>query len=395
MSRRALAVGYPPLPGATSVHDVTDPGPERPAPEQQRLQRAWLVVGIWLLYLTPAVWATYGSDRPTMVKLLGYVLVVTFAALFAGVFITAWRERFGGPPLGRAARFGAFVALTGQAVAIIWIAGQSAMVTWLYLVQASVLVLTGWTMWIVTTITVLSGVLVVELVPDWHNSLWLAVAAPAAALVLWGFLRILEQNRTLESATAEMAQLAVERERLRMSRDLHDILGHSLTTVAVKAELARKLVGRDDGRVAQELTDVELLAREALQDIRATVAGHRTITLAMELAVARSVLASAGIRADVPATVDSVPERWRPLFGWVIREGVTNVMRHSGAQRCWIAVGPTAAEVGNDGAAHPPTDEHSRGLQGLRERAEAEGATMTAGPRDDGTGWVLRVEVPE
>lgn len=396
MSRRSLAVGYPPLAGPTSVRDVTDPEPRPPAvPEQQQLQRVWLVVGLWLLYLTPAAWATYISDRPLSVKVLGYALVATFAVLFARVFITAWRERFGGEPLGRLARFGAFAVLAGQAVAIIWIAGQTAMVTWLYLVQASVLVLTGGTMWIVTTITVLSGVLLVELVPDWHNSLWLAVAAPAAALVLWGFMRILEQNRTLESATAEIAQLAVERERLRMSRDLHDILGHSLTTVAVKAELARKMVGRDDTRVTQELTDVERLAREALQDIRATVAGHRTITLAMELAVARSVLASAGISADVPNTVDAVPERWRPLFGWVIREGVTNVVRHSGAQRCWITVDPAAVEIADDGAAHPPAGEHSRGLQGLRERAEAEGATVAAGPNDDGTGWVLRVEVPE
>jgi two-component system, NarL family, sensor histidine kinase DesK len=393
--QRSLAIDYPPLAGPTSVRVVTEPQPGPPAaPKQDRLRRPRLVIGLWLLYLIPAVWAIYVSDRPVPVRVLGYALVVSFAALFARVFLTAWRERFGGEPLGRTARIAAFVALTVQAAVIVWIAGQTAMVTWLYLVQASVLLLAGWTMWIITTVTLLAGVLLIELTPDWHSSVWLAVAAPAAALVLWGFMRILDQNRTLENTTAEMAQLAVERERLRMARDLHDILGHSLTTVTVKAELARKMIGRDDERVAQELTDVERLSREALRDIRATVSGQRTTTLAMELAVARSVLASAGISADLPSSAESVPERWRSLFGWVIREGVTNVVRHSGATRCWIAVGPSAVEIADDGTTHPPPGEHSRGLHGLRERAEAEGASMSAGPRGDGTGWLLRVQVP-
>lgn len=395
MVPRTLAAGYPLPAGPTSVQDVTEPEPGPPATaEHDRLRHPWLVVGLWLLYLIPAIWATHVSDRPVPVKVLGYALVVSFAALFARAFITAWRQRFGGDSQSRAARVATFIVLAGHVAAIVWIGGQTAMVTWLYLVQASVLLLTGWVMWATTTVLAVAGVLVVEFVPAWQASIWLAVAAPAAALVLWGFLRILEQNRKLESATTEMAQLAVERERLRMARDLHDVLGHSLTTVAVKAELARRMIGRDDGRVAQELTDVERLARDALQDIRATVAGRRTTTLPMELAVARSVLESAGITADLPTSVDLVPERWRPLFGWVIREGVTNVVRHSGAHRCRIAVAPSLVEVSDDGNSYPPPGEHSRGLGGLRERVEAEGATMTAGPLDDRAGWVLRVEVP-
>lgn len=379
-----------------SVRDVTDAdrGAAGPTLGQGRLRRTWLVVAVWLLYLVPAAWATYMSARPALVKLVGYAMIVAFALVFARVFVAAWRERSGGAPLGRAGRVASFATLTGLSAAIIWLAGQDGMVTLLYLVQAAVLLLTGWMMWAAVAIIAVSGVLLAEFVPEWHNTLWLAVAVPAAALVLWGFMRILDQNRTLEVATAEMAQLAVERERLRMSRDLHDIIGHSLTTVAIKAELARRLVGRDDDRAAEEMGDVEGLARDALRDIRTTVAGNRPITLAMELAVARSILASAGISAEVPVAIDLVPDDWRPLFGWVVREGVTNVVRHSGARRCWIQVGPSAIEVRDDGTAHPSADEHSVGLHGLRERVEAAGATMSAGPRGDGSGWLLRVEVP-
>jgi two-component system, NarL family, sensor histidine kinase DesK len=388
--------GYPYSLLRTSVPDVTELESNRGAPPGDTgLRRVWIAVGLWLLYLTPAAWATFQSTRPLPIKLIGYVLVAAFAVLFAHAFIGVWRERFGTTPLRPAVRYGAFAVLAVLAAAIIWIAGQVGMVSLLYLAQASILLLSGWLMWSTFALVVLVGMLLAELVPEWTSSVWLAVAVPAAALVLWALMRAFEQNRRLESANAEIARLAVERERLRMSRDLHDILGHSLTTVAVKAELARKMIDRDGERAALEMTDVERLAREALRDIRATVAGHRTITLAFELAVARSVLDAAGIAAEVPSAVDSVRGTWSTLFGWVVREGVTNVVRHSGARHCWISVSPTAIEVRDDGYGPASTDHHSGGLQGLRERAEAAGATMSAGRRPGGDGWRLRVEVPE
>ena len=380
----------------TSVHDVTETDRTHVTPRSEQSEgRVWIAVGFWLLYLTPAAWAIFESEQPFALKLIGYAAVAAFAVLFARAFIGIWRERFGATPMRSGVRYGAFAALAALSAAIILIAGQSGMVTLLYLAQASILLLSGWLMWLVFGLVVLIGVLLAEFIPEWISSVWLAVAVPAAALVLWALMQALAQNRQLESANAEIARLAVERERLRMSRDLHDILGHSLTTVAVKAELARKMIGLDGERAALEMTDVERLAREALRDIRATVAGHRTITLAFELAVARSVLEAAGIDAETPSAVDSVPARWSTLFGWVVREGVTNVVRHSGAQRCWISVSPGAIEVIDDGNGAASTDHHSGGLQGLRERVEAAGATMTAGRHLEGIGWRLRVEVPE
>jgi len=110
----------------------------------------------------------------------------------------------------------------------------------------------------------------------------------------------------LFQARAEVEQLAAERERLRIVRDLHDLLGHSLTTVVVKAELALRLVSRDPDRAAAEMADVADLARQGLADVRATVAGHREVSLAGELATAREVLRAARIHAELPTAVDGV-----------------------------------------------------------------------------------------
>ena len=120
---------------------------------------------------------------------------------------------------------------------------------------------------------------------------------------------------------------------MRIARDLHDLLGHSLTAASVKAQLAGRLVGQDDARAAAEIGDVERLTRQVLADVRAAVAGYREVSLAVELATAREVLGAAGIAADLPGAVDEVPAGQRELFGWVVREGVTNAVRHSRRQR--------------------------------------------------------------
>ena len=127
------------------------------------------------------------------------------------------------------------------------------------------------------------------------------------------------------------AELAVENERTRFARDLHDILGHSLTVITVKAELANRLLDVDTERARAELTDLERLSRDALADVRRAVEGYRELTLPGELARARTALAAAEIEAELPNSTDEVPSHLRELFAWTVREGVTNVIRHSGA----------------------------------------------------------------
>ena len=165
--------------------------------------------------------------------------------------------------------------------------------------------------------------------------------------------------------------LAVDNERSRFARDLHDILGHSLTVITVKAELAKKLMDVDPVRARAEVDDLERLARDALADVRRAVEGYRELTLPGELARARTALAAAEIEAELPNSTDDVPSDRRELFAWTIREGVTNVIRHSHAKRCVVVL---HARLRRDprrrrraGTVRPS----GHGLTGLRERASA------------------------
>jgi two-component system sensor histidine kinase DesK len=133
--------------------------------------------------------------------------------------------------------------------------------------------------------------------PGWSPMADVAFSVALAALAMWGVTGMLQRNIELAQAQATIAELAVQNERTRFARDLHDILGHSLTVLTVKAELAGRLVPIDPVRAEREIGEVERLARDALADVRAAVAGYREVSLAVELATAKEVLAAAGIAA--------------------------------------------------------------------------------------------------
>ena len=158
---------------------------------------------------------------------------------------------------------------------------------------------------------------------------------------MFGFFGVIRGNRALSQARSEVARLAAENERNRIARDLHDLLGHSLTTITVKAGLARRLSRSDPERAAIEIAEVEVLSRQALADVRAAVTSYREVTLAGELATGRELLRAAGIEADLPRRrPTSSPPPYQELFGWVVREGLTNVVRHARATACTVALGP-------------------------------------------------------
>ncbi len=176
----------------------------------------------------------------------------------------------------------------------------------------------------------------------WSGPAGLTFAICTAAFAMWGVSQLMQRNVDLLQAEAENARLAVADERNRFARDLHDILGHSLTVITVKAELANRLLDVDPARARAELVDLERLSRDALADVRRAVEGYRDLTLPGELARAREALRAAEIDADLPKSTDEVPSELRELFAWTVREGVTNVIRHSGASRCTVRLGSTA-----------------------------------------------------
>jgi two-component system, NarL family, sensor histidine kinase DesK len=202
----------------------------------------------------------------------------------------------------------------------------------------------------------------------------------------------------LHRAREELARAAVNQERLRFARDLHDVLGHSLSTIVLKSELAGRLAPCAPARAAAEIADVERTARDALQQVRGAVAGYRRPSLVTELAAARELLAAAGIDARIDSSPATLPPAADGLLGWAVREGVTNVVRHSRARSCTIRLarhpGRATAEIVDDGSGSGAAGSSGGcGLAGLIERATAEGGHVDAGPMAGG-GFRLAVDVP-
>lgn len=203
-------------------------------------------------------------------------------------------------------------------------------------------------------------------------------------------------SRELREARGEIARLAINEERLRFARDLHDLLGHSLSMIALKSELAAKLATRAPERAAAEMRDVENAARMSLQEVRDAVAGYRQPALAGELANAREVLSAAGIAFDLQGEIGELPVSREAALAWAVREGVTNVVKHSRAHRCTISLssrdGSSAIEIRDDGLGTETAGTGS-GLTGLTERLANLGGWCEAGPAPDG-GFRLAVGLP-
>ncbi len=204
-----------------------------------------------------------------------------------------------------------------------------------------------------------------------------------SVMVTAAILALSETVKDLRAAREELARAAVEKERLRFSRDLHDLLGHTLSVIVVKAEATRRLAPRDLAAALGQVTDIEAVGRQALTEIREAVTGYREGSLATELDRARDLLEAAGVEAAVRQSGPPLAPPTAALLGWVVRECATNVVRHAGATRCEIEVSGGAGQarlvIADDGrgeGAGPP----GSGLKGLAERLAAAGGSLTSGP---------------
>lgn len=184
----------------------------------------------------------------------------------------------------------------------------------------------------------------------------------------------------LDDARGAQAALAVAEERLRFSRDVHDILGRRLSAISVQSELAAALARRGDAGAARQMLEVRGVAHDALREARELARGYRPTDLAQELDGARSLLRSAGI--DVDLDVRALPPGWHEAAGWVIREAVTNVLRHSAATSVRIAYDAPTLAVRNDRPVSAPSAHaDGSGLAGLRERLAPLGADLAVDHR--------------
>jgi two-component system, NarL family, sensor histidine kinase DesK len=327
-------------------------------------------------------------------RVAGYVILGVFAACWLAAPLVLKIE-------SSAPRFwGYFGLLLALAVAGLPFAHAAGFVAFIFLTMLAVARLRLRAVPLVAVFS-LAALITPVLISSWHVSLGQSfddvtpVAIPLVAFLMFAVVQIVRRNMALAEARAELAQLAAENERMRIARDLHDVLGHSLTTITVKAGLARKLGESDPAQALSQIAEVEELSRQALADVRSAVSGYRDVTLAGELARGRELLRASGIAADLPTATDLVDPAHQELFGWTVREGLTNVVRHARAHSVAVRLSRSAIEIVDDGVGGPAADADGadgNGLSGLRERVAAAGGEVDAGPLQAG-GWKLRVAV--
>jgi two-component system, NarL family, sensor histidine kinase DesK len=236
---------------------------------------------------------------------------------------------------------------------------------------------------------------------NWGDATNIGYATFLSSMVTAAILGLSEAVRELRAAREELARRAVEKERLRFSRDLHDLLGHTLSVIVVKSEAARRLAPRDMDAALGQITDIESVGRQALTEIREAVTGYREGSLATELTRARSALSAASVEPVVRQSGAPLEPQTEALLSWVVREAVTNVVRHSDAGRCEITVESGAEQarltVTDNGGGRPVRRPEQgiggTGLKGLAERLAAAGGSLTAGPSPRG-GFTVTAELP-
>ena len=359
------------------------------AADQAPGRRRWgvLFALVWLFYLLNPFEAAW-QKRDTAAGVVGIVATVAFAVVYGAVFVLLRnRQPTGMPfrlPASRAAGLAAVATLVVLGVVMCLAVGQSGTAAAVYIAVTCMICLPARIGWPVVGIVAVTAYSATNLVDGWHDDRGILFGTLVAALAIWGISQAINRNIEVLAVREENARLALADERNRFARDLHDILGHSLTVITVKAELAQKLFDVDPERARAEVNDLERLSRDALADVRRAVEGYRELTLPGELARARMALEAAQIEAHLPNSTDEVPTELRELFAWTIREGITNVVRHSGAESCTVLLTPTSVEVADDGRGPTAPQVGGNGLHGLRERAAALGATVVTTALDPG-----------
>jgi len=201
-------------------------------------------------------------------------------------------------------------------------------------------------------------------------------------------------NRKLRKANEEIENLAKVAERERIARDLHDVLGHTLSVITLKSELAGKLIDRDPQRSGKEMREVEEISRQALSDVRDAIRGYRSRGLVAELTLAKSTLETAGltVQCDTATTV-KLPAVQESVLSLAVREAVTNVVRHAQARSCRMRLeqqnGNCRLEIQDDGLGS--SNGEGNGLRGMRERVEMLGGTLQ---RSTEAGTTLTITLP-
>ncbi|WP_435278116.1 sensor histidine kinase [Rhodococcus yananensis] len=361
---------------------MTDKQQTDPRGEDPWDRFGWFMATVWLLFLFYPL-----SEVLTTGSTLGRTLAAVGVAAFALVYVHGFRSLHKGsaPPARIAAIHVPLLVLLICAVGLH--IGPGALGMGAFVVSFAMFTLT-----FVPRMTVLVVVAAVCLLVPWVNGTLRDDFFYTLIVVLVGAITAViravgdrdDEYRALRN------ELVIADERDRVARDVHDVLGHSLTAVTVKAELAERLVDIDPDRAKAELAAIRSLTREALGEVRATVSGLRIARLGEELDRARSALSDTGIAVDVRGAPDTVDPQHRMVAAWVLREAVTNVIRHSRGRHCTIELRSGTLRVVDDGAGLGGGTE-GNGLRGARDRVRAAGGDIRLGAGPGGRGTEVEV----
>jgi two-component system sensor histidine kinase DesK len=346
----------------------------------------WPVSCFFLLFAVPSLLALITSGIPTWQLVTGLVGFGGYAALYVVASTRMWF-------VGMRVKLAMTVALLALPTALVCLLGLGS--TWMFVYGLSVIAIMlpsrlafaiG-----IPALAAIAGVIIAELGFSLLLSDWVVLASVFAAT--WFMGRLMRANYALESAQEEIARLAAAEERTRLAEELRDDLGRSLAAITARAGAVCAELERGGTSVAH-VREVEDLAREAVTQVRATVSGYRTASLAAEVVGARAALEAAGIAADLPTAVDRVAPAYREAFAYALRDGVTAVLRRSsGATRCEVRLGESWLEVRDNGTASVSAVDCGGPDSGLAERVAGIGGRIDTGPCAEG-GFRLRVAVP-
>ncbi|MEU1802012.1 sensor histidine kinase [Streptomyces sp. NPDC019937] len=380
----------------TAAHDEdTDAPAVGQIPENRRqalIKLLW--TGIWMAYLGAPVSDLMEGNHTVPATVFGALGLLVFVGIYLLLVF-----RYTGRAMSRASVHRGLVTICVLAAVLTVTLGEAWLVLAVYVSVAFGAVLptrvARWVILLNTAAMVGAGLLV-----RGSDDLMSALVVPS---LLGGFAmsavrQMVRTTRALREARATVAQLAANEERLRLARDLHDLLGHSLSLITLKSELAGRMLPGKPEQAAQQVADIERVSRQALVDVREAVSGFRRPTLEAELAGARTALAAAGITADLHragAHHPDLPPDQEGALAWALREAVTNVVRHSGARHCVVTLGEVGDDlcltVTDDGRG--TTGPHGNGLTGLAERLQLADGRLETGPGAHG-GFTLRALAP-
>ncbi|MEU9128966.1 histidine kinase [Kitasatospora sp. NPDC048540] len=381
---------------------ATMPGAPVDGRRQLVVKLSWM--SLWMVYLVYPVQDLVRGGHGTAAVVAGSVALAAFVTSYLALVAIRTTK-----PDEWSGKYGVVAAMLVIAVVTSITLGQAWLTLFTYAsVCVAVVLPTPLALRGVAGVTVLA--LVIALLTHADGDTLFAILLPCflSGLAMTGLQRLVSTMKELREARATVAHLAASEERLRLARDLHDLLGHSLSLITIKSELAGRFMDQDKQEEARtQVADIEKVARQSLIDVREAVSGFRRPTLAVELAAARTALATSQITLEAaPAVAEGHPALGAEEAGalaWALRESVTNIVRHgAGASRCTVTLDEVwegdgerfvVLEITDDGRG-PGKSGPGNGLSGLGERLQLVGGRLESGAGERGRGFRLRALVP-